>query len=66
MGRDVVKKLCKNLQRSHHRIRWQDGASCVGLARTVYICTVYDHMFGVIPAKNIIYICTINFGSGQP
>ena len=27
---------------------------CLGLARTVYIHTVYDRMYGVFPAKNTV------------
>ena len=30
-------------------------APCVGLARTVYIYTVYDRIFGDFPAKNTAY-----------
>jgi hypothetical protein len=34
---------------------------CVGLARTVYIYTVYDRMFGDFPARNTVYtpICMV-------
>jgi hypothetical protein len=31
--------------------------SYVGLARTVYLCTVYDRMYGDFPAK--ITVCTL-------
>jgi hypothetical protein len=38
---------------------------CVGLARTVYIHTVYDRIFGDFPATNSV--CTpYIYGSGQP
>jgi len=36
----------------------------VGLART-YIYTVYDRIFGDVPAKNTVYTPYI-YGSGQP
>jgi len=36
---------------------------CIGLARTVYICTVYVCIFGDFSAKNIVY--TPYIGSGQ-
>jgi len=43
------------------------GHIYVGLSRTVhtYMCTVYDRMFGTIPAKNTVYTPYV-YGSGQP
>ena len=38
--------------------------SCVGLAK-LYICTVYDRIYGDFPAKNTVYTLYI-YGSGQP
>jgi hypothetical protein len=41
------------------------GSTLLGLARTVYIYTVYDRMLGDFPAKYTVYTpCT--YGSGQP
>ena len=37
----------------------------VGLARTVYIYTVYDRIFGDFPARNTVYTPYI-YGSGKP
>jgi len=37
----------------------------IGLARTIYIYTVYDRIFGDFPAKNTVYTPYI-YGSGQP
>ena len=37
----------------------------LGLAKTVYIYTVYARIFGDIPANNTVYTPYIN-GSGQP
>jgi hypothetical protein len=39
--------------------------SIEGLAKTVYIYTVYDHMFGEFSAKNAVFTPYI-YGSGQP
>jgi len=39
--------------------------SYIGLARIIYIYTVYDRIFGEFPAKNTIYT-TYLYGSGQP
>jgi len=36
-----------------------------GLARTVYVHTVYERLFGGFPAKNTAYTPYI-YGSGQP
>ena len=37
----------------------------LGMARTVYICTVYDRVISDFPAKNTVYTPYIH-GSGQP
>ena len=37
----------------------------IGLARTVYIYTVHDRMYGDFPAKNTVYTPYI-YGYGQP
>jgi len=39
--------------------------TCVGLARTVHIHTVYDRIFGHLPAKKTVYTPYL-YGSGQP
>jgi hypothetical protein len=30
--------------------------TCFGMARAVYICTVYDRILGDFPAKNTVFI----------
>ena len=40
-------------------------ASCVGLAKTVYIYTVYVRIFGDFPARNTVYVPYI-YSVGQP
>ena len=37
----------------------------IGLARTVYIYTVFNRIFGDFPARNTVYALYI-YGSGQP
>jgi len=37
----------------------------VGLARTIYICTVYFRIFGYFPAQHTVYTLYI-YGSSQP
>jgi hypothetical protein len=41
------------------------SAAYVGLASTVYIYTVYDRIFGDLPAKNALYTPYL-YGFGQP
>ena len=43
---------------------WHIGIS-LGLARTVYIYTVYDRIFGDFPAKVTVHTPYI-YGSGHP
>ena len=48
-----------------HNIILETESILVGLAKTVYIHTVYDRIFGYIPAKNTVYTPYI-YGPGQP
>ena len=40
------------------------SVTCLGLARTVYIYTVYDRILGHFPAKNTVYTSHV-YGSGR-